>query len=62
MKSSSSSPPAGSETSGKDSERPAKKAWSKPTILRLEAGVVVTENGPTVQTFPRENSAYHPPS
>ena len=42
-------PPPPPDENGEErptAEKAPKRAWSKPTIRRLENGVVVTENGP----------------
>ena len=48
----------------KNSERrpTVKKAWAKPTIRRIEDGVVVTESGPNVEPLYSESGAYRPNS
>ena len=53
-------PPPHSPSEADEKSRTPKKAWTKPTILRLEDGVVVTESGSNQNTS--ETAAYHPPS
>ena len=48
------------ETGGERSKEPLKKAWVKPTILEIEDGVTLVENGARQQTFPIENASYRP--
>ena len=46
-----------------ESEGPTpKKAWVKPTIRRLEDGVVVTESGPNFDPGTPEGPTYRPTS
>ena len=63
VRDSSTPPPVCVEASeSKQTPKPKKKAWAKPTISRIDNGVVVTESGPNVGPVMNESFLYTPSS
>ncbi len=56
------SPPPPPPNENSEERPPAKKVWAKPTLRRIENGVVVTEAGANVSPGTPEGPTYRPNS